>query len=233
MLRLGEPTAHPLVRRLARQNFYGELVFIYICEFDELIVFFIDGPEVSDTEINVLRASGKPIVVVLTHGPTFRGSARLIEELNAKVLLHSADQSNSWLGSNARFCQFWSSDCIQMHPAMMVYQTGGHSDGHALIHLKGDGGALFSGDELYSRGRKPTLDPSVRRNGSYDVYRQRLAAIVSGCEFAHVFPFHYDAIINPGASACKWLADLMPVTHQGRNGDPDGVSVRVDRPRPD
>jgi glyoxylase-like metal-dependent hydrolase (beta-lactamase superfamily II) len=184
---------------LRHQVMYGEAVGIYLIDTrDQLLI--VDGPHAQDGLIEALKAIDKPVTIVLTHGPAFNRSDRLVQALGATVLVHKQDRSNEWLGKNRMYCEFWEGESHQMTPDITLYHSGGHSGGHCLIYDAESPGFLFTGDEIYadSQGRLQ-LENELRREPLRSNYLRKLGTIIAGLTFEHSLPLHGEAFSDAAA----------------------------------
>ncbi len=187
------------VHRLRHQVMYGEAVGIYLIDTpDQLLI--IDGPYAQDGLIKALKEIGKPVTIVLTHGPAFNRSDRLVQALGATVLVHKLDRSNEWLGKNRMHCEFWEGKSHPVTPDITLYHSGGHSEGHCLIYDAESPGFLFTGDEIYADSHGHVqLERELRREPLRSNYLRRLGTITAGLTFEHSLPLHGDAFSDATA----------------------------------
>jgi glyoxylase-like metal-dependent hydrolase (beta-lactamase superfamily II) len=181
---------------------YGETVGIYLIDTPEQVVI-IDGPRAQDGLIEALKKKGKPVTVVLTHGPAFNKADRLVQALGAKILLHKLDSTNSWLGRKNVYCTYWEGDSHVVVSGVTLYHSGGHSKGHCLIYDAEKPGILFTGDEIYADGHGVVqLEEELRREPLCTSYLDRLSQITSGLNFEYALPLHGNLFL----SAAKQIA---------------------------
>ncbi len=184
------------VSKLRNQKSFGETVGIYLIDTPDRLII-IDGPSSQAGLIEVLKQQGKPITVVLTHGPTFNESQRLVEQLGATVLLHELDRTNRWLGGNAKFCTFWSGESHKLAPGVALYHTGGHSQGHCFVYDAETPGILFTGDEIYADDNDVLeLEDELRQEPVRGQYLRKLDSILGDLPFENAFPLHGNAFSN-------------------------------------
>lgn len=193
------------ISKLRNQTSYGETVGIYLIDTPDRLII-IDGPSSQAGLIEALKQQGKPITVVLTHGPTFNKAERLVKHLGATVLLHELDQANRWLGGNAKFCTFWSGESLKLAPGVTLYHTGGHSKGHCFVYDVETPGVLFTGDEIYADDNDSLeLEDELRQEPVRGQYLKKLSSILDNLAFEKVFPLHGSAFSNASSRIAALL----------------------------
>jgi glyoxylase-like metal-dependent hydrolase (beta-lactamase superfamily II)/rhodanese-related sulfurtransferase len=189
----------PNVYRFPNQTFYGEQVGSYVIEEEEFVLLF-DGPmQLTEENEDFILGFGKPIKVLLSHGPTAGGTATLQKKHKAEIYLHAADASNQWLTVKPDVL-FESAPNLGKN--LKVVAMPGHSPGSVAL-FDSRNRILFTGDAV---GGMPSgsVHDFVRHDRSDDV-AERMRSVISilTLDFDTIYPFHYSPIVQNAKSSLR------------------------------
>lgn len=189
----------PNVYRFPDQTFYGEHVGSYLIEEEEFVLLF-DGPmQLTEENEDFILGFGKPLKVLLSHGPTAGDSAKLQKNHKAEIYLHAADAANEWLTVKPDVL-FESTPDFGKN--LTVIPMPGHSPGSVAL-LDRRNRILFTGDAVAGT-KNSTVYNFVRHDSSDDVgERLRSVKKTLALDFDSIHPFHYSPIVGNAKRALR------------------------------
>lgn len=195
---LAVPIAQQALSWLPGQTLFGQAINVAAIELPDLVLV-TDGPSANAATIETLRALGKPVLIHLSHGPSFNDGDAFVRALGAEIFLHEKDRRNFWLGRNRLFCRFWSGERHLVAPGVQAIHIGGHSAGHDVLHVATHGGLLFTGDTIKvgADGRIAWDRDVVRRLGDPG-YARYLADQIMSVPFDTAVSLHGGIIRDAG-----------------------------------
>ena len=180
----------PNVYRFPNQFFYGEPVGSYLIEQNDFVLL-IDGPmDLTEENEDFILNFGKPIKILLTHGPTAGDSAKLQKSHKGKIYLHRADVKNRWLTVKP---DVLFGDLPDFGKELEVIHLPGHSPGSVGL-LDHRNQILFSGDTIAGT-TVGEIRNFVKQGDSEDLAaRLRSVERLLTLNFNSLYPFHYSPI---------------------------------------
>lgn len=182
----------PNVYRFPDQEYFGESVGSYVLEQDDFILLF-DGPmTLTEENEDFILGFGKPIRILLSHGPTAGDAKKLQMKHKARVFLHKADARNKWLTLTP---DVLFEGALDLGGDLEVIHLPGHSPGSVGL-LDRSNRILFTGDAVGGTADGAVYD-FVRHDRSDDIRaRMRSVEKMLKLPFDSVYPFHYEPLIG-------------------------------------
>lgn len=189
----------PNIYKFPPQRFFGETVGAYAI-IQKKTVFCYDVP--ADTEHNRMffQELGKPIRIIMSHGPTSSGVESTRDSLRNKGLdveiwLHEEDKNNVWLTIDPDMLVS-TQDAEKLSENLTLIFTPGHSKGSVCLFADAAGGIIFSGDTLQGTesGDVRPLETKTNDLGN-DIFFRSLRKLLD-YEFRIMYPFHYYPITD-------------------------------------
>ena len=186
--------------RLPQQKFYGEEVGSYIIDTQDALII-IDGPQfLSDGNEDFILSFNKPIIVLLTHGPTGGVASILQTNYDASIILHEADLGNEWL-----ICQptnTFSTD-VEFLSDIKILHTPGHTPGSCCIYDAREK-ILYSGDHLSGCSSSTVFDfiNAEEQRGDHSLQLDSIRRLTT-LDIKAIYPFHYTPITEDPMGAIQ------------------------------
>ncbi|TDH26578.1 MBL fold metallo-hydrolase [Segetibacter sp. 3557_3] len=100
---------------------------------------------IDSSTISLINALGGIKAIAISHPHFYSTMVEWSKAFNAPLYINEADRV--WLGRTGEKMIFWQQEAT-LWDGIKLVQCGGHFEGSAVMHLPGNGGALFAGDTL-------------------------------------------------------------------------------------
>ena len=173
-------------------------------------VAFEAAPHYDDAQLAKIAELGGIAVLAASHPHGYGALYQLQDRFDPALLIHKDDLR--W--TKAFRVTLPYDDVLEIHPGLTLHHTGGHYEGHAVLHDSGRR-ALFAGDAL-----KIDFDPdgAAARISTHKAYHKQIPLsrdearryrdVIGALDFDAVFtPFEYAT--NTGTGAAIALLDRV------------------------
>ncbi len=178
------------VLRFTGQTFFGDPVGTYCIELPDQILL-VDLPVYSEEIERMLKAYGRPLHCILSHGSCGIADGRLWQQkLGMKIYLHEADKDNEWLAMEP---DILFDQSPSFGDSIEVIHTPGHKPGSVCV-LEKETKTLFVGDTI---GGESGEIKEMRNDPHDDDSALRIESCrkLLSYDFEMMLPFHYEPII--------------------------------------
>lgn len=186
----------PRVYNFTDQLFFSEQVNIYLIQSTEKIIL-IDIPTYSFATEKILKKFNKPIIAILTHGPTGIADVELWrKKIDIQILLHADDQSNPWLKISPDI--LITTQEYHISETIKVIHCKGHTPGSVCI-LDVYSRCLFTGDTIQGNMDSQIvsfLDKNTSSPEEDTTLRFQSCIELLKYSFESIMPFHYFPILS-------------------------------------